>query len=219
MLSDYFVDERLARTDSDALRILIVLHRLAKQKRPRSMSYEELGQRAGIGGALAKSALQRLAYMGDITFDKNTVTMDFNGVVITMRFTNKDEDTDRELVKENVELRARIEELENGEVSGLAEKFNDDTARVIRVSEGILGRGLQQEEIWYLSELVAKFGPQRVLKSVQTTRNSREPLRATYVRLKRGAMGKEMKPPVSGVDEIKYFEVPVGYDPWAREDE
>jgi hypothetical protein len=218
MLSDTFVDERLARTDSDALRVLLVLHRMTTQKRPRTISYEEIGKRAGIDAQLVKGAFSRLAFSGEITFEKNMLTLDHNGLVMELKVTPTIKETEDDIVRENVELRRRIEEVTSQEASGLAENFSDEVARVIRTAESIMGRGLFAQEIFYLSELIARFGPKRVVGSLQATKNSKEPLRSTYVRMKRGASGKEMRQNGVAVPEVKYFDVPDTFDPFAKKD-
>jgi len=218
MLSETFVDERLARTDSDSLRVLLVLHRLATQKRPRTISYEEIGKRAGINAQLVKGAFSRLAFAGEISFDKNVLTLDHNGLVMEQKITPTIKEAEDDIVRENVELRRRIEEVTSQEASGLADNFSDDVARVIRTAESIMGRGLYAQEVFYLSELIARFGPKRVVSSLQATKNSKEPLRSTYVRLKRGASGREMRQNAAAVEEVKYFDIPDEYDPFAVKD-
>lgn len=214
MLSETFIDERLAVTDSDALRMLIVLKRITPQKRTRSMSYDELAQRGGIDPRRAKDAIQRLADSGDVTFEKNVVTLDHGELVYKIKLTADKAETFDALVEENKALRRAVEEGANVGFS-FSDKIGDEPARVVRVAENLMARPLIGEEIFYLSELIARYGPERVLSSLKVTAKYKEPLRSTYVRLKRGAVGKEMNQQASAIPSVSYA-VLDDVDPWGK---
>lgn len=207
-------DEGLAVLDSESLRIYLVLVRMARSKSSRASSYEELGQHCGLTADLAEGAIKRLAAQGFINFSKNKLTLDSDGYIFTLRIEKKVEDTAEDLVRENATLRRRIEELENQEQSGLADKVSAESGQVIRLAENILMRGLTHEEVFYLSDILARYGPKRVVASLNTTRNSKSPLRATYMRLVRGALGNPMKQKESPLEVASVWEPPDNYDPW-----
>jgi hypothetical protein len=179
-----------ATLSSDELRALLALQQLAGEKRNRSLSKQELGHRAGLTVPLVDLALQRLAERGHIQLEGKDLVLDSDGLVFRVPLSDTFKNTEAALVAENASLRQRVIELENQEVSGLADKLHDEPAKVVRLAEHLLKRGLTHLEVYYLALMINRYGSARVIKVLNASRSATEPLRAAWAKLERGAYGK-----------------------------
>lgn len=156
----------------------------------------ELSRTTGLGRTAVRGALNWLA--SPVTADGEAIDpyikRDGETILIPKyvsgeradkRFTLKaDEDPDKRVKElENIitQLTQEIARLRSGSESGLAEMLPDDeTAKVVRDIEHQLARGLSPKEIYYLGQMIDRFGPKPVLREVKKNRLKTDPLRAAY---------------------------------------
>ena len=156
----------------------------------------ELSRTTGLGRSAVRGALAWLVspttHDGEaidpyIKRDGNTILIPkyVSGERVDKKFTLAEEEDPDKRVKELENTIARLTEeiarLRSGSESGLAEQLPDEeTAKAVREIEYTLGRGLSPKEMYYLGQMVDRFGPKPVLREVKKNRLKTDPLRAAY---------------------------------------
>ena len=205
--------DQLRSLPGEELRLLVTLHQVSTEKRNRSMSKQELALRAGLSIEVMAKVFERLTADGHILVDKGKVVLHADGTTFEIPLTEHFKDTEAELIRENQYLRKRNAELENQESSGLADKVSPEAGKTIRLVEDVLRRGLTYQEVFYLSELITRYGPARVMKAVSGCRGANDPLKAAWQMLVRGSLGSQVKQPEM-VRPVKFWEPPANHQPY-----
>lgn len=120
-----------------------------------------------------------------------------------------------ELEGQVAELERRVAELEHPETSGLTEVVSEAEAEVIEMAEGILGRGLTPIEAYLMGKMLQGYKLQRVKDLLVMARFKKDPIRYAYALYLRNIKGKPASPRDDAVQEVTYWMMPEGYDPWA----
>ncbi len=207
----------LASLPGDSLRLYIWFQELTGTRL--KISLREVSVITGVPEQRIGQALQPLIDNGYLTQDKGMkFTLDRFGNTFTVHIVKQKSDVDdaiTELVNENAQLTRVIEESK-GDTCGLGSLLPDAPARVFRIAESIVGQGLTNVEIFYLTELIVRYGCDRVIQMMYSSKKANQPLRATYVKLKRGAAGKPFNNEQKSVpDQMEYPNLD-NVDPWGR---
>ena len=202
----------------DALRVYLLFSEIEEAGTRTKMTVNEASIRTGVPISRFDDAIQVLITKGLIEQKKGmtfTVTRE-DGLSFDVQFTKprKYDDQDlEELINENNQLRRQLDEIK-GESCGLADVLPEAPASIFRVAESVVHRGLTNEEVFYLTELIVRYGTKRVTTALHDATKAKQPLRAAYVMLRRGRLGKGKEGTVENPEPVVYRNLD-NYDPFA----
>lgn len=184
--------QHLKTLTDTALRLYLSLSELARENPSFKMTLPVLAENARIPIADVVPSQAELVDRGLIDTTKSKITR-VGDLECNLRFTADKDKQLESLLQENEELRHRLKAYENGDASGLADTLSPAHSSVVHAAEGVLGRALTYEEVWYLGGLVAEYKSNRVRDTLYSQSNAKNPLRATYAILRNGAKGKPFR--------------------------
>jgi len=207
--------DTLSLMPDEALRVLFVLlERNESQKGIKlGLSLNELARRADVGTGAAQRALSWLAApigkddlpISDLPYI--ILTPKGKNYVITIHdywigekgtpipFTTANTD-DTKLARVEGELQRLVADQSralHGEGSGLVEVLRGEERDLIQEIEGRRGYGLSVREAYLTGKAVSRYGPDRFKSSWRQLQRAKDPIRAAYGALMKGAKGTGAK--------------------------
>lgn len=170
------------------IRLALCLEELAEYNPSYSLTIESLAKEARIAQDDVLPTLNKFETLGFIERTK-TFIKTVGEQACTLRFTAKTDKQLGELQEEVRLLKQTLTDMETIEHDNFADRVGPNYGRVVNLAVDILGRGLRSEEIFFLGGLVHAYSSQRVYTMLQKQKSAKNPLRAVYVLLTKGASG------------------------------
>lgn len=184
----------------DALRVYLYLVYHAQKHPALPLTHDAIANATMLHRERIGRSLQTLMTAGLTTFQDDAWLVNQVPVILI----ESDDEVTR-LVDENNKLKRTIDSLRAGDGSVVADNINSEQeASVLRLAAEIMHRDLTNEEYYYMGQLIQGFGPQRVAWALNKKLSSKEPLRAAYAMLTRGAYGKPAKQKQLMIQEVSY---------------
>lgn len=208
--------EKLPTLAAETLKVLLVLADRQNQPTKVGLSLNELARTADVGRIAARTALSFLAQEGYLTITPKgkhhviILAAAWVGGSIPIPFTYDDtDDTKISTLETEVRRLSRQYQRERlGESSGLSEILQGEERDLIQEIEGRRGYGISTRESWLLGKAVARYGPARVKSTWRQLQSSKDPIRAAYAMLVKGAKGKPAQQQESQpFQKVKYRDV------------
>lgn len=164
------------------------------------LTASELSRLSGVHTSTLARSLQRLDVASFLMLvEKSTKTRvdielarDFvpKAKLIPFTWDNTDE---TKIAKVEAEMRRLVRQQQNPSESGLASILQGEPRDIVVELENKRGTALSSNDIWNLASMMSKFGPERTKKTIRQMYRQRDPIRAAYGALLKGAKGQSAK--------------------------
>jgi len=203
----------MARVPTDVFRTSLALIERAQRPAPVGLTLAELSRTTGLSRRVVLDALDWLkTNPSDAPFmtmrkvkqhHRLVLNPFYVGEVAPVLFSYRNTDETRLAKLEHALRKASAPQYSDR--SGLTEAVSPAEALLIEEIERVTGKAITLTDAFYLGKLIRGYGVERVQNVFRQQRAAKEPLRACYAILERGARGKSS--PQSALREIHYPEL------------